>query len=109
MYPDAEEFNEFSNELLAKRYLCSVRTIQRWRSKLKLNKCPGWGPGKLNLEKAREIRHLYENNSLTQSAIAKIYGVSQAAIGRIINNISYPEKNVGISGTSSCIVNYLVV
>jgi hypothetical protein len=76
MYPSMSEFNEFNDKTLAEKYSCSVRTVQRWRSKLRLK--------------------------------AGMYGVSQAAIGRVVNNISYPEKNVGISGTSPCVVSYFV-
>lgn len=107
MYPSMSEFNEFNDKTLAEKYSCSVRTVQRWRSKLRLKR-PGWGPGKLDMEKAREIRHLYYQNNLTQKDLAGMYGVSQAAIGRVVNNISYPEKNVGISGTSPCVVSYFV-
>ncbi len=107
MHPNEIEFKNLNDKELAEKYSCSTRTIQRWRRKLQ-NKRFGWGPGKLNMEKAREIRDLYRQKGLTQVVLAKMYHVSQAAIGRVVNNVSYPEKNVGLSGTSPCVVNYLV-
>lgn len=107
MRPSKLEFEQYNNKTLAIKYLCSVRTIQRWRSKLCLKR-EGWGPNKLNMEKACEIRYLYYQKKMTQVFLAAAYGVSQAAIGRIVNNITYKEeKNVGISGTSSYFVSYL--
>jgi DNA invertase Pin-like site-specific DNA recombinase len=107
MRPSEAEFDEYNDKALSERYLCSVRTIQRWRRKASVKRV-GWGPCKLDMEKAREIRHLYDYKKMTQSALAVLYGVSQAAIGRIINNITYVESNVGFSGSSHCIVEYCV-
>ncbi|MGL1701441.1 hypothetical protein ACSTH3_00165, partial [Vibrio parahaemolyticus] len=70
MHPSLEEFNEFNDKTLAAKYSCSVRTVQRWRSKLRLKR-PGWGPGKLDMEKARQIRHLYDQKKMTQVALAE--------------------------------------
>lgn len=107
MQPTQEEFENWTDKMIADKYDCSVRTVQRWRSRLRIKR-DGWGPGKLDYEKAREIRHIYNQRKMTQEALARLYGVSQAAIGRVVNNISYPEKAVGLSGESLCVVDYRV-
>jgi hypothetical protein len=102
-----KELQEYTDKELAVRYQCSVRTVQRWRKKMNVNR-PGWGPRKLNMEVAREIRRRYFGENLTQQQLAKMYRVSQAAIGRVVNNITYPEKKFGFGGESPCMVQYKV-
>jgi predicted XRE-type DNA-binding protein len=41
---------------------------------------------KLNSEKVREIRKLYANGNISQSKLAKLFGVGQDQISRIVNN-----------------------
>lgn len=107
MYPTKEEFENWSDRMIAAKYACSVRTVQRWRKKLSLKR-PGWGPGKLR-GKAREIRLLYNEDKHTQEQLARMFGVSQAAIGRIVNNLSYPERSLGgLSGECPVVVEYRV-
>lgn len=62
---------------------------------------PGWGPGKLDMEKAREIRRLYWAEEYTQYQLAALFGVSQSMIGRIVNNKAFREDPVGtLSGSA---------
>ena len=63
-------------------------------------------PNKLNLEKAQEIRQKYFQDNLTQQELAVIYHVTQAAIGRVVNNITYKENKFAFGGESDFIVNY---
>jgi len=61
------------------------------------------------MDKAREIRQLYFTENFTQQQLADRYGVSQAAIGRVVNNITYrEERTLGIGGESPCSVEYRV-
>lgn len=46
-------------------------------------------PGKLNMEKAQEIRILYESGKMNQNELADKYNVSQSAIGHILRNEAY--------------------
>ena len=107
MVPSKQELQSHTDKELALRYRCSVRTVQRWRKKLNIKR-PGWGPRKLNMDKAREIRRRYWDDNLTQQELAELYQVSQAAIGRVVNNITYPEKKFEFGGESPCVVQYKV-
>jgi hypothetical protein len=64
--------------------------------KFDVSKCkktmPNFGARKLNLKKAREIRHIFQNTNCTQKYLAKKFDVTQTAIGRILNNIVYKEN-----------------
>lgn len=102
MMASKEELFCMSDRQIAALYKCSIRTVQRWRKRLKVKR-PGWGPGKLDMEKARKIRSHYFNEGMTQQEIAAIFGVSQAAIGRVVNNITYPERGFGFAGESPCV------
>lgn len=68
----------------------SARTIRRWLQKFDLyNPQEKYRPGKITKEKAAEIRQLERYANLTQTEIAKKYEISQAMVGRIINNLAY--------------------
>jgi hypothetical protein len=107
MLPSCEELETLSDREIGSKYGCSTRTVQRWRKKLGVKR-PGWGPGKLDMEKACEIRRLYFEEGKTQQELADMFGVSQAAIGRVVNNITYKERTLGLGGESPCSVNYRV-
>jgi len=61
---------------------------------------PGWGAGKLDKAKAREIRKLYFLGDYTQSQLAAEYQVTQGAIWKILRNKSYPEPNISFTGSA---------
>ncbi len=102
MMASKEELFSMTDRQVAALYTCSIRTVQRWRKRLNVKR-PGWGPGKLDMEKARRIRSHYFVEGLTQQEIADLYGVSQAAIGRVVNNVTYAEKVFGLVGESTCV------
>lgn len=73
----------------AKTFGVSERTIRRWLKKLDIYEPrEGYGPGKVDIERAAEIRRLYEEGH-TQAELGKMYGITQAMIGRIVNNLAY--------------------
>ena len=105
-------------QIRAKSYFNFIETIKPYclwdcmRHKICTDKSPitreNWGI-KLNKEKAREIRKLYFHDNLTQKEIGRIYGVTQTTIGRIVNNVTYPEVETrvgGVSGSGGCRISW---
>lgn len=58
---------------------------------------PGWGTDKLNMEKAIEIRKLYDTDQYRMKDLAKMFGVCQTSIARIINNQIYKQEEPTIN------------
>jgi transposase len=76
----------------------STRTIRRWLARYDLYQPQvKYKPGKVTKEIAAEIRRLDREN-MTQTEIAKIIGISQPMVGRVIN------KGLKLSG--NCLVNF---
>ena len=51
--------------------------------------------GKLDMEKATEIRRLYRDENYTYKKLSEKYGVSIAAIAKIVSNVTWtgrPQK-----------------
>lgn len=89
MKPTKEELNKYSIDIAAKKYCVSTRTIRRWLEGYKIyHPRKGYGPGKLDMKKAAEIRRLYRSE-FTQTQLADMFGVTQAMICKIINNTAY--------------------
>jgi hypothetical protein len=66
----------------------SRRTLTRWLQHHDIyDPKPNYGP-KLSSDDATEIRRLFESGT-PQKELAKIYGVTVATIGRIINNVHH--------------------
>ena len=86
----------------AEYFKVSKRTIER---RIRQYKFKRRGANKLNLEIAREIRKSYYNGE-TQMTLANTYNVSQGAIQKIVNNISYKEKTFSFKGTSATKVKF---
>lgn len=57
---------------------------------------------RLNKNIAHQIRNNYNNNDITQAELANIYGVSQKAISKIVNNISYKNNFKKLTGLAEC-------
>lgn len=76
----------------AEHYGVSVRTIGRWLvSYDEYHPMKNFGSHKLNLQKAKEIRHLHVvGHSIKE--LAKKYNVTFSAVSRIIHNITYAEN-----------------
>ncbi len=103
-----EMLKTMTDQELSELYCCSIKTIQRWRKRLGVSlKNEGWGPGKLDMQKAKTIRRMYNEGTYTQQELGQLFGVSQALIGRIVNNLVYKEKaNIGFGGESVYKVEY---
>ena len=89
--PNKEELACFSCDIksAAEKWEVSERTIRRWLQAENLYKPrKGFGPGKLKNKEIEEIRRL--KSSYTQAQLGKMFNVSQAMVGRIVNNISHP-------------------
>lgn len=81
-------------------YRVSERTIRRWMVNMEIYKPKdGYKPGKLNQSIARQIRVLYDTDKYTQTALAEKFKVTQAIIGRIINNLIY-KTELKLGGTA---------
>lgn len=77
--------------LIAKDFQVTVRTVYRWLKFHELdNPKKNFGPYKLDECKAREIRNLH-TKGVSAKDLAENYGVTVAAIGRILNNVTYRE------------------
>jgi hypothetical protein len=75
-------------------------------SLVKSKKNVNLGAGKLNREKAKEIRSLHSRNIKVEE-LAKIYNVTVNTVYNILNNLTYKEPNLG-SGTAEVSVIYNV-
>lgn len=74
----------------AKKFDVSERTIRRWMKEHDIYEPKiGFGPSKLDKRKAAKIRKLDACGKYTQTELAKMFNVTQATIGRILNNIYY--------------------
>jgi DeoR/GlpR family transcriptional regulator of sugar metabolism len=92
MKPTKKELLPYSSDLkkAAKRFNKSERTIRRWLKEAKIySPKENFGPGKLNQEQAVKIRNLDATGEYTQMELADMFEVTQATIGRVLNNIYY--------------------
>ena len=98
MKPPKKDLLPFAANLkeAAKRFNKSERTVRRWLEEYELY-CPrkNFRPGKLR-EHTKEIRALDATGKYTQMELADMFDVTQAAIGRVLNNIYY--KTIMITG-----------
>lgn len=97
--PTKEELTAYKNKIkvAANKFKVTERTIRRWMSSYGLYN-PNDGPGKLDPKKAGKIRKLYRTKDYTQSKLADLFNVTQAAICKIINNKTYPGHGLSLSG-----------
>ncbi len=106
---DKEKLNRLleSNTLaeIAGIYNVSKSTISRLVKKFNLTR-PNYGSHKLSLDEANRIRELHDSGK-TQQELAREYQVTQATIGRIINNIYY-KKNSLLGGQADIKIGYKV-
>lgn len=66
--------------------------VHIWRAEKGRNRPRNPYEHKLTIEKAREIRKLSQDTKLSQSAIAKLYGVHPAHISRVLSGQLWPER-----------------
>lgn len=99
MVPNKEELLPYreNRKEAAKFFGVTEKTIVNWMKKHEIYKAkPNYGCGKLNGEKALEIRKLH-SEGVSVKDIAKKYQVTFATISRIIHNLIYREdKNTAI-------------
>ena len=99
--PNKSELIDYMHDIkgAALRWGVNERTIRRWLALEDLyNPRDGYGPGKLDKEKAAQIRRL-SSTGYTQSQLGTIFNVSQAMVGRVVNNIAHPV-NMRLKGTA---------
>lgn len=106
MKPNKEELMQFDNyEDAAYYYKVSQRTIRRWLDSYGLYEPKkGFGPGKISDGDVHKIRCLYDQGN-TQAEIGKIFGISQAMVGRIVNDLSH-KKGIKMSGSARVSCRY---
>lgn len=97
MIPQREQIEFYKNDIenLAKDFSVSERTARRWLEHYGFfDKKKNYGSCKLNRKIAKEIRAKYQNERLSIKELAIMYSVTFATISRIIDNITYPSKDV---------------
>lgn len=79
--------NKINNHFSNLEYVtCKENVIHAWKKGLNTAPCGSkQGLSKLTEEQVLEIRSRYATGTISQSKLAKIYGVNQANIGFIIN------------------------
>lgn len=98
-----EELLPYVNNLIEAsiKFNKSERTIRRWMKKYGIYfPKEQYRPGKIDKKKADEIRRLERSSELTQKEIGEIYGISQAMVGKIINNQAH-ITNLKIGGEAN--------
>lgn len=76
--------------------VCSTETKKKLREAMRgKNAGEKSGNAKLNWEKVREIRKMYEFCDMTQEKLAKFFEVTQGCISRILLNKSWIEQESG--------------
>lgn len=96
--PHREDLAKYAKDIkgAALKWDVSERTVRRWLQSYDLySPRKGYGPGKLDKNKVSKIRELIETH--TQVEIAKMFGVSQATVGRVVNNITH-SVNMKLKG-----------
>jgi len=93
-----------THQEILRKYHVSQSTLSRWLKEYSLIKT-GWGANKLTMSIAQEIRHLYNQGS-TQAELAKKFQVTQGAICKIVNNISYKEDGMRFCGSAEVKIGY---
>ena len=94
MIPSKKDILPYVNDRkeAAKRFEVTDKTVVNW---LKFHGLyepkKNYGCGKLNLEKALEIRKLYECGKKMKE-LASIYNVTFSTISRIVHNVIYTES-----------------
>jgi len=89
----AREYFEFI-EFINKHNCFDCFSYKFDTSKCKKNILNG-GAYKLNFQKAEQIRNIYKNLNCTQKYLAEKFNVTQSAIGKVLNNISYQRESNG--------------
>lgn len=94
-----------SERTLQKRMNFYNITFRDWRPKKEKSKREGWGGYKLNMQKAKEIRKLYDKGEEIKD-IAKMYEVTFSTISRIVRNVTYRENKVVFGGKAEINMEY---
>jgi DNA-binding MarR family transcriptional regulator len=49
---------------------------------------------KMTMARADAIRHVHETTTFTQTEIAKLFGIDQGRVSKIVNNLWFPQKTL---------------
>lgn len=93
MRPPKEELVLFQDDrkAAAKHFDVSERTVSRWMQHYGIYKPKAnYGCGKLSRGRAKDIRVKHQEGMMMKD-LAEEYGVTVAAISRIVHNINYKE------------------
>jgi len=74
----------------AQKFEVSEKTILRWLKSYGIYEHGQYGRGKLNFEKAKEIRNKYKDGT-SMKKLAQEYKVTFATISRVVRYITYKE------------------
>jgi transposase len=83
----------------AEKFGVSCKTILRWLKSYNIYEHGHYGRGKLNQEKAREIRQKYDEGMAIKN-LAQEYKVTFATISRVIHRITYREPSLDQANVS---------
>lgn len=92
MMPPLEDLLKFTSKReAAAKYDVTQKTITNWLKYYGVYKAtPKYGPNKLNIEKAQEIRRLHKEGK-SRKELAKMFGVTFSTISRVIHNLIHKE------------------
>jgi transposase len=90
MKPSKEELLVYAGDRkqIAEVFGVSDRTVVRWLKEYDLFERVG--RGKLNLQKARQIRNEHQKGA-SMKELASKYNVTFASISRVVHGLTYPE------------------
>jgi hypothetical protein len=90
MRPPKEELIKFDIKKSAEHFQVTEQTVRRWLKHYGIyHPKQNYGPKKITKNIVQEIRKLYGLDNYTQKKLGDKFGLTQAMIGRIINNTSH--------------------
>lgn len=93
MMPSKEELLPYvdNRKEAAANFSVTEKTIVRWLQKYELYQPrKNYGPGKLTMDVARQIRKSY-NDGKTMTELAAEHGVTVSTVSRVLHNIIHKE------------------
>jgi hypothetical protein len=108
MRPNKTELQPYENDIkgAAKAYNVTEQTVRRWLKHYHLyHPRNNFGPKHVHKSIVNEIKKLARTDKYTQKELGIKFGLSQAMIGRIINEIAH-HKDLRLGADSELKVGY---
>ena len=106
MKPSKKELKPYIHDrkTAAKVFGVSEKTIIRWLKSYDLYEHGHYGRGKLNAQKAIEIREKHQTG-MSMKQLAEEYGVTFATISRVVHRITYRDAGGNSSANVTVVYN----